>query len=71
MWATLSGYAIGDKLMRHDDDLPYSPQNCYWKKPSDDEITAEWALEWCERWDNTVSKIRRQLGLPPLKGGKS
>ena len=61
-WAMREGYTVGDKLMRYDESLPYAPGNCYWKTPS-------WELEWCEKWDSTVSKLRKHLGLPPLKGG--
>lgn len=71
-WAIKSGYVLGAHLKRHDINLPYSPENCFWKMPEhSEEMTVEWALAWCERWDKTVSKLRRQLGLPPLKGGKS
>ena len=74
-WAISEGYVIGDKLMRRDESLPYAPGNCYWKSPKDEdipeEISAAWALEWCEKWDETVSKLRKHFGLPPLKGGSS
>jgi hypothetical protein len=69
-WSIRAGYELGDALDRRDNNLPHGPDNSIWKGANPDDITAEWAIEWCEKWDNTVSKIRRQLGLPPLKGGK-
>ena len=70
-WARNEGYTIGDKLMRRDESLPYSPSNCYWKSSDDEEMSPAWAVEWCEKWDETVRKLRKHFGLPPLKGGNS
>jgi hypothetical protein len=71
-WAMGAGYTLGNRLCRRDDNLPYSPDNCFWKITQEtDTITPEWARAFCARWDRAVNKLRRQHGLPPLKGGKS
>jgi hypothetical protein len=62
-WALDAGYESGDQLVRLDESLPYGPDNCFWYAPEPD---TEWAMAWCKKWDDTVSKVRRQLGLPPL-----
>jgi hypothetical protein len=64
-WAMSAGYILGDLLIRGDEALPYGPENCYWQSPNEEE---NWAEEWCELWDNTVNKLRKRFGLPPLKG---
>jgi hypothetical protein len=68
-WSMDNGYLLEMLLMRHDEELPYGPDNCYWQAAGGCDMPP-WAHEWCEKWDKTVSKLRRQLGLPPLKGGE-
>lgn len=65
-WAMSVGYAIGDRLFRYDASDWYSPENCYWSVAEQTDITPAWAAEWCEKWDKTVSMIRRHFGLPKL-----
>lgn len=66
-WAMDSDYTIGNQLRRRNETKPYGPKNCYWEPR---EGLPSWAPEWCKKWDETVNKLRKQLGLPPLKGGK-
>ena len=70
-WSMKQDYCIGDKLYKHDAQAPHGPTNTYWIPYLREEISPIWAVEWCEKWDKTVENIRRRLGLPPLKGGKT
>lgn len=63
-WAMVEGYQVGDKLMRHDEEAPYSPENCYWTLPKEEEMSPSWKIDWCIRWNETVNRLRRYFGLP-------
>ena len=65
-WAIANGYSLGDILMRRSASLPYDPKNCYWKASKRDDMSAEWAIDWCEKWNKTVNVLRRYFGLPEI-----
>lgn len=67
-WAMQSGYEIGSWLKREDINSPFNPQNCFWYLPS--ESGANIPKETLERWNNTVNRIRKYYGMPPLGGTK-
>jgi hypothetical protein len=61
-WAIKAGYRdVGETLRRKDETLPYSPDNCYWVKANT--ICPD---EWIEKWNETVNRIRRHYGMPPI-----
>lgn len=70
-WAMAEGYILGDRLVRLDESRPYGPDNCYWKDLHDDAVSVQWVGAWCEKWDQTVERLRKHFGLPPLKGERS
>lgn len=66
-WSIEEGYVPGDRLKRYDDTLPHGPDNSFWQGQDEGEFSLMRTLEWCEKWDQTVNKLRKQFGLPPLK----
>lgn len=63
-WALSTDYIAGDKLLRYDESMWYSPENSYWFGPTHAQISPTWKEEWCKKWDKTVNVIRRHFGLP-------
>lgn len=65
-WAMQNGYEIGAWLKREDANSPFNPQNCFWYLTSED--GGGIPRESLDRWNDTVNRIRKQLGMPPLEG---
>lgn len=65
-WAKKSGFAADGCLKRHNNSKPYSPRNCYWLECA--KTNPSYAKdEFCERWNNTVNRIRDHYGMAPLE----
>lgn len=65
-WAIESGYVIGAKLCRYDENEPYSPDNCNWQimKNNDNARMYDKAVrETMNRWNRTVNVFRKACGL--------
>lgn len=65
-WAIKNGYAIGSWLCMVDKNKPYEPSNCVWYVPGKDEKNVQ--PSWADKWNNTVNRIRKHYGMPPLEG---
>jgi hypothetical protein len=62
-WAIEAGFENkGEYLRRHDERLPYSPENCYWYNigESTDAVRAK-------QWNDTVNRIRKAYGMRPVE----
>ena len=67
-WALKSGYTLGAWILRADKNKPYEPCNCTWYIPGRDEKNI--SPSWADRWNETVNRIRKYYGMPPLEGTK-
>ena len=68
-WAIESGYQVGMKLNRYDENEPFSPDNCCWTmmKSRDTNIYTQEAKETINRWNRTVNVFRKHYGLKPFR----
>ena len=67
-WSMANGFAIPAKLRLVDESKMYSPANCLWVHPADNQhsFSAE-QKESIEKWNKTVGRIRAYYGLEPLE----
>lgn len=64
-WAMANGYTTEVWLRRVDESKPYEPGNCTWYIHGDKKnVPASWA----DSWNETVNRIRKYYGMPPLRG---
>lgn len=69
-----NGFEPYAKLVLIDESKPYSPDNCKWIPPvNQQEYTTEEHKLWIKKWNKTVNKIRKHYGMRPLprNGGNS
>lgn len=64
-WAMQSGYEVGAWLMRDDKNGPFDPDNCFWFQPCTESRISQ---EFIDKWNETVNRIRKYYGMPPLEG---
>ena len=64
-WAMEACYQEGDKLVRHNPQEPFSPDNCVWV-PKKLEYRACRDTEREQLWDKTVNRIRIHYGMKPI-----
>lgn len=62
-WAMKSGYSPSSYLIRKDSNLPYSPDNCFWRKKDKDKLDYKYQKSATE-WNRFVNRVRRAYGLP-------
>lgn len=65
-WSVQNDYTLGARLRLIDDFEPYSPENCVWINPKDDMNDLEFRQCWADKWNETVNRIRKYYGMPPL-----
>ena len=67
-WAIESGYQVGAKLYRYDENKPYSPDNCVWCMmiPRDKKFTEQEQADFTKKWNETVNVFRVAAGLEPF-----
>lgn len=56
-WAEEAGFECGNTILRIDDGLPWSPDNC----------CLDYKSEFVTRWNKTVNRIRAYYGMPLFK----
>jgi hypothetical protein len=66
-WAMQNEYEEGAWLMRDDKNAPFDPINCFWFQPCTESRISQ---EFIDRWNETVNRIRKYYGMPPLEGTK-
>lgn len=67
-WSCATGYTEGGRLYRHDDNAPYSPDNCYWgAKMTCEAPVGPVDTSWAANWNRTVNRIRRYCGMEPFE----
>lgn len=64
-WAMDNGYRVGARLVKQDESAPYSPDNCFWYCRNVETSNAR-DTEFELLWDDTVNRIRRHFGMPPI-----
>ena len=65
-WAMQSGYRVGAWLQKVDANEPYEASNCIWYYPGGDKKNVP--RSWADKWNETVNRIRKHYGMPPLEG---
>lgn len=68
-WTKKSGYVLGAKLVRHYEFEPYSPENCFWMPPKEEEEAEEKNCRNYTReqeWDEVINRIRLHFGMEPI-----
>lgn len=63
-WALNVGYELGMVLRRKNNDLPYSPDNCYFEMPKED--SKYYSLEQkvlMNKWNKTANIYRKAAGM--------
>ena len=63
-WAMDNGYRSGMTLKRMDGRKEFGPDNCYLQKRVIASSDTWVGPEWCQKWDETVNRIRKHYGLP-------
>ena len=69
-WAMQNGYVNGSFLRLVDETGAYEPNNCTWRSPGNDADYPPSTLSWEHKWNETVNRIRKHYGMPPLEGTK-
>ena len=64
-WAVSHGYEDGAWLAKHDKSKPFSPENCSWYIPT--KKYQDIPPEMVAKWNETVNRIRKHYGMPPLE----
>ena len=64
-WSINEGYEDGAWLMRDDKNAPFDPDNCFWYHPCTESRISQ---EFVDKWNETVNRIRKHYGMPPLEG---
>lgn len=68
-WAMKNGYTVGAKLFRHDEEKPFSAENCFWV-PREKWVGGDPNLirnrTWEQKWDEAVNRIRRHYGMKEI-----
>ena len=67
-WASNSNYVLGAKLCLIDDSGMYCPKNVVWLLPDMEAEGATSDEEFVYEWNQTVNRIRKHYGMPPLRG---
>lgn len=66
-WAMEAGYKPGDTLMRHNKEMPHSPENCYFvENRNADPFLGPSRDDWIRRWNRAVNPLRVAAGLEPF-----
>jgi hypothetical protein len=65
-WSMQNDYSLGARLHLLYDTKPYCPENCIWYTRHREEDDPLPPAEWAEVWNETVNRIRKHYGMPPL-----
>lgn len=65
-WAMENGYEAGKWMRPLDKNKDWSPSNVAWYVPTVGSARPD--KEWENTWNNTVNRIRKHYGMPPLEG---
>ena len=66
-WA-MKTYTISARLLRKDEDKPYSPENCYFEMVGNTVRGCDITLSRAAEWNRFINSIRKNLSMPPLPG---
>ena len=65
-WAMQNGYQTGAWLRKTDANKPFEPDNCTWYYPCEESRNIP--QSWVDSWNESVNRIRKHYGMPPLEG---
>lgn len=65
-WALENGFVPSDKLLILDKGKPLGPDNCRWEPTKQNSSWRNEEWEAAYRWNKTVNRFRRRLGLEPF-----
>lgn len=60
-WALENGYEYGKKIVRIDQEKPYYPENCFWRKSALHPATVRIYENRAAEWDEFVIPLRASL----------
>lgn len=65
-WSMENGYAEDTRLCRLNDTLPYSPENCEWRRAATNRDPDSKEIESIIAWNRAVNRIRVHYGMKPF-----